>query len=283
MSAAQIVSLAFAAIAIIAVLAIGSVAYRRGGAADEETPDRPRRTGRLDRKTRRRDRKAARARMATAPRDEDETTPSEEDDEAPVDPLDTRPVLERDEYDMTRRQFFNRGILAIFGIFLAQFGIAALAFMWPRLRPGGFGGRVIAGSVDDITDRLFLPDGRVTPLFVSAAQSYIVPFQANTTDGTSFEGLPVVAGGLMALWQRCVHLGCRVPECESSQGFECPCHGSKYNYHGEYEDGPAPRNLDRFVVSIDDDGNFVIDTGQVIQTSRSLTKSTEYPRGPSCI
>jgi cytochrome b6-f complex iron-sulfur subunit len=74
-----------------------------------------------------------------------------------------------------------------------------------------------------------------------------------------------------------------VPQCQASQGFECPCHGSKYNYHGEYEDGPAPRNLDRFVVEIDETGQFIIDTGTVIQTSRASTKSTEYPQGPSCI
>ena len=38
------------------------------------------------------------------------------------------------------------------------------------------------------------------------------------------------------------------PGATTSQGFECPCHGSKYNYAGEYEAGPAPRNLDRFEV-----------------------------------
>jgi cytochrome b6-f complex iron-sulfur subunit len=283
MSAMQILVLAFAGIALLAILAIVSVAYRKGG--DEARPE----VGRLDRRARRRDRKAARAaaraRAGEASAADADATDDEpaEDDAEPVDPLERRPVVEREEYDITRRQFFNRGILAIFGIFLAQFGIAALAFMWPRLRPGGFGGRVIAGEAADLAERVFLPDGRVQPLFIPAAQSYIVPFQRDTTEGTSFEGLPVVAGGLMALWQRCVHLGCRVPECQSSQGFECPCHGSRYNYHGEYEDGPAPRNLDRFVVDIDDTGNFVIDTGSVIQTSRSLVKSAEYPRGPSCI
>lgn len=274
MSASQILSLAFAAIAVLAVLAIGSVAYRRGGDA-ETKPE----TGRLDRRARRRDRRRDQQRRTQRT---EEPAPEAGDEEPPVDPREARPVVDREEYDITRRQFFNRGIAAIFGIFLAQFGIAALAFMWPKLRPGGFGGRIIAGNVDDLSERVFLPDGRVQPLFVSAAQSYIVPFQGDAT-GTSFEGLPVVAGGLMALWQRCVHLGCRVPECQSSQGFECPCHGSRYNYHGEYEDGPAPRNLDRFVVSVDDDRNLVVDTGQVIQTSRSLVKSTEYPRGPSCI
>ena len=36
----------------------------------------------------------------------------------------------------------------------------------------------------------------------------------------------------MPLYQRCVHLGCRVPFCASSKWFECPCHGSKYNFAG---------------------------------------------------
>jgi cytochrome b6-f complex iron-sulfur subunit len=157
---------------------------------------------------------------------------------------------------------------------MAQMGIFTLG-SW-RIKAGGFGSRSPPGKAEDLATQVFLPDGRVTPLFIPAAQAYLVPFQGDQA-GSSFEGLPVVAGGLMALWQRCVHLGCRVPQCDSSQGFECPCHSSKYNYHGEYEGGPAPRNLDRFVVEVDDSGEFIIDTGQVIQTSRASNKTAVYP------
>ncbi len=52
----------------------------------------------------------------------------------------------------------------------------------------------------------------------------------------------------MTLYQKCVHLGCRVPFCQSSQWFECPCHGSKYNKAGEYRFGPAPTGLNRFKI-----------------------------------
>ena len=90
------------------------------------------------------------------------------------------------------------------------------------------------------------------------------------------------AGGLMALFQRCVHLGCRVPWCATSQGFECPCHGSRYNAVGEYFAGPAPRNLDRFGVEVDGP-NFIIKTGTIIQTPRAPSKSVVYPQGPTCI
>jgi cytochrome b6-f complex iron-sulfur subunit len=40
-------------------------------------------------------------------------------------------------------------------------------------------------------------------------------------------------GGINALYQKCPHLGCRVPELPTSQWFECPCHGSQYNQVGE--------------------------------------------------
>jgi cytochrome b6-f complex iron-sulfur subunit len=269
MSTIQILALAFAGIALLLAVAVFTVAARK-----REVETRPRR-----------ERAAARRDRGAPDRSEPQAEPvlvGGPEEPRPVDPLETRPEISAEDYGVTRRQFFNRGILGIFGIFLAQFGIAALAFMWPRLRSGGFGSKVVAGKVADIEAELFTPDGRVQPLFLSAAQSYVVPFRGDA-GGSSFDGLPVVAGGLMALWQRCVHLGCRVPTCESSQGFECPCHGSKYNYHGEYEDGPAPRNLDRFVVTINDADELVIDTGQVIQTARAAVKTIEYPQGPSCI
>lgn len=275
MSTTQIIILAFAGIGLLGALAIVSVAWRRS--SDDAV------TGRIDRKALRRDRAAQRAREAEAAvveeAPEPELVPA---GPAPVDPLAAREEVDAETFGVTRRQFFNRGILGIFGLFLAQFGIASLAFMWPRLKAGGFGSKVNAGKVDDLLLAATAPDGRPQPVFVSAAQAYVIPFQGEVA-GSSFDGLPVIAGGLMALWQRCVHLGCRVPECPSSLGFECPCHGSKYNLHGEYEDGPAPRNLDRFVVSLDDSNNLIVDTGAVIETSRASVKTIEYPQGPSCI
>lgn len=272
MSTGQIAILAFAAVGLIGALAVASVALRRGTGSEPIT-------GAVDRKAMRRDRRRRRGERPATP-----SIPTARHDEgpAPVDPLTQRKDVGPEEFGVTRRQFFNRGVAGIFGLFLAQMGIFTLGFMWPRIKAGGFGSKVAAGKAADLAVQVFLPDGRVSPLFIPAAQAYIVPFQGEMA-GSSFDGLPVVAGGLMALWQRCVHLGCRVPQCDASQGFECPCHSSKYNYHGEYEGGPAPRNLDRFVVTIDDAGQFIIDTGQVIQTSRSSRKTTAYPQGPSCI
>ena len=57
--------------------------------------------------------------------------------------------------------------------------------------------------------------------------------------------------------------GCRVPWCPSSQWFECPCHGSKYNRVGEKQGGPAPRGLDRFALEVSG-GNIIVDTGLLV-------------------
>jgi cytochrome b6-f complex iron-sulfur subunit len=75
-----------------------------------------------------------------------------------------------------------------------------------------------------------------------------------------------------------------VPWCDTSQWFECPCHGSKYNRVGEKKGGPAPRGLDRFVVNIKDDGSMVIDTGNVIVGPPIGTDTTgQVAEGPPCV
>ncbi len=219
--------------------------------------------------------------------DEDETVDPAPAEPAP-DPIQERVKVSAAEYGTTRRMFLNRSLGAIFGFFSLTLGAGMLALMWPRLK-GGFGTPIAVGNFNDIRAAALQPDGTVIPQFFAAAQSWVVPFPPEQQGRSSFDGLPVVVGGgagelgLMALWQRCVHLGCRVPSCVPSQGFECPCHGSKYNLHGEYEQGPAPRNMDRFAVEIDGAGNLVVVTGEVFETPRSQTKTASYPLGPFCV
>lgn len=185
-----------------------------------------------------------------------------------------------EEAGVSRRQFFNRALGATFGSFVAVLGIELLAFMWPKLK-GGFGATIDAGAVSDLLIATRSSDGGTIPAFIPEARAYVVPVnETNLSD--QFEGRSVAAGGLMALYQRCVHLGCRVPWCATSQGFECPCHGSKYDSIGEYFGGPAPRNLDRFTVEVVDD-RFLINTGDIFQTPRAPARSVDYPQGPSCI
>ena len=89
--------------------------------------------------------------------------------------------------------------------------------------------------------------------------------------------------GFVALYQKCPHLGCRVPWCQTSQWFECPCHGSKYNRVGEKKGGPAPRGMDRFSMEVDGT-NIVVDTAVVVQGPPIGTDTTgQGQEGAACV
>jgi len=91
-------------------------------------------------------------------------------------------------------------------------------------------------------------------------------------------------GEVVPLWWKCPHLGCKVPWCESSGQFECPCHGSVYNRIGEYRRGPAPRGMDKYEFEIID-GVVVPDTSKIIRGAPAGTPETinEPPSGPECL
>ena len=98
--------------------------------------------------------------------------------------------------------------------------------------------------------------------------------------------LPGMEEGIVALYQKCPHLGCRVPECKTSQWFECPCHGSQYNRVGEKKGGPAPRGMDRFPVVVSPDGSVVVDTAgaKIVQGPPIGTNTTgQEAEGPHCV
>ena len=90
-------------------------------------------------------------------------------------------------------------------------------------------------------------------------------------------------GNLVALYQKCPHLGCKVPFCDSSGQFECPCHGSRYNIRGEYIAGPAPHGMDRFPIKIDGGQVFVDTTSPVQGPPRGVATVSNVPKGPSCV
>ncbi|HSM43514.1 MAG TPA: ubiquinol-cytochrome c reductase iron-sulfur subunit, partial [Acidimicrobiia bacterium] len=287
------------AVAVFAILgAVGAftIAFRRTRA------ERPDPTAGVSPETRRADRSMSGVRVdmpatdaedsgdadTTAPEDEEPEEAEELEEEpelvsagAAIDVIETQRVVEvtPEESGVSRRQFFNRAIGATFGLFLGLQGVYYLAFFWPKLS-GGFGSDVDAGAIDDLAAQTVNPDGSIVPVFVPEARAYVVPAPDTLSD--QYEGRDVAAGGLMAIFQRCVHLGCRVPWCATSIGFECPCHGSRYNSIGEYFSGPAPRNLDRFVVEVRNEDRFIIRTGQpVVETSRAPRPSVNYPQGPT--
>ena len=194
--------------------------------------------------------------------------------EAPADP---------ETLGVSRRQFFNRSIVGAQSLAWGGFSVAIIAFLWPSLS-GGFGGKVRAGSKREILAAIAETK---KPFYVPEARAYVVPYPEAAIPAAknvyAESVLPGIEAGLVALVQKCPHLGCRVPWCQTSQGFECPCPGSKYNRVGEKKGGPAPRGMDRFPVSVDGDA-VTINTGiQVQGPSIGVNTTGQEAEGPNCV
>jgi len=193
---------------------------------------------------------------------------------------------------VTRRQFFNRSIVLMFTLGLSGFGAACIAFLWPQLG-GGFGSAIKVGLVSDLLGQirnangfLYKAEGRMwlTEYPNGALEKANSVYSANELSGMTAGIQLGLDGGILALYQKCPHLGCRVPECATSQWFECPCHGSQYNQVGEKRGGPAPRGMDRFAMTVGGDGSLTVDTGTIIQGPAIGTNTTgQEAEGPNCI
>lgn len=67
------------------------------------------------------------------------------------------------------------------------------------------------------------------------------------------------AGGLYALTSICTHEGCDVEFKAPNHDFECPCHQSVFDLNGNVVVDPATKPLQHLAVSLDADGNVVVD------------------------
>ena len=157
----------------------------------------------------------------------------------------------------SRREFLRSG-WRLGGAMLAAAGGWTV---WESLRPlagASGGGKVKLASPANYKagTATFVPEGRF--------------FIANT--GTT----------LLALSQKCPHLGCQVPFCDSSGRFECPCHGSVFDIGGEWIEGPSPIGMTQYPISIEKDV-VVVDTS--VSNPGPKRGSNAYltaARGPKC-
>lgn len=149
---------------------------------------------------------------------------------------------------LTRRQLLAIGWTVAGLVAAGEAGAATLSFMYPRLEAGAFGGDVNIGPMKDLLSTLPNPQAPPNQSFVNSGRFYLT----RTSDG------------LMALYRKCVHLGCVVPWNEGENQFHCPCHGSLYNREGLVKGGPAPRPLDYFRITQVGD-NLIVHTGEVTQ------------------
>jgi cytochrome b6-f complex iron-sulfur subunit len=145
----------------------------------------------------------------------------------------------------TRRTFLRNVVLGSVGVVALEIAGAFGFLMWP-LKTGKFGSTVTIAK-DQV------PATGTDPYVDREGKFYLI----NNQDG------------LLALYWKCVHLGCTVPWNAGEQSFHCPCHGSVYDRHGVRIAGPAPRPLDLMEVTVDGSGNVQVNTGKI-------TERTDY-------
>jgi len=164
----------------------------------------------------------------------------------PVKPDYAKKPSDRTATEVAERRAFLFGMLALAVGFTAMTGALALwtlgtvRFMFPnvlRLPPSRFK----VGFPDT-----FAP-GSVEEKFKAQFGVWVV--------NTEFNG----AQQIFALKSVCTHLGCTPNWLEAEQKFKCPCHGSGFYKDGVNFEGPAPRPLERYAISIGNDGQIEVD------------------------
>ena len=149
------------------------------------------------------------------------------------------------ENEITRRDFLNEITLGALGI--AGLGSVAVTYQFfsPNVLfepPTTFR----AGSPD------LYPVHSVT--FLQDQQVYIVRMPE----------------GFYAVSAVCTHLGCVTQWKPDAEMIACPCHGSKFKSDGTKIEGPAPRPLPHFGISLTADGELLVDKLQNIKSQQVL-------------
>lgn len=84
-------------------------------------------------------------------------------------------------------------------------------------------------------------------------------------------------GGFLAISRQCTHLGCTVPWDADAKHFACPCHASHFDITGAVVKAPAPRALDLFPLTIEND-MIRVNPQTPIRRSGFETSQVVYPK-----
>ncbi|MEQ8763151.1 MAG: ubiquinol-cytochrome c reductase iron-sulfur subunit [Planctomycetota bacterium] len=145
---------------------------------------------------------------------------------------------------------------------------SALGFGWLAFVAAS-GAALTAGT------RFLFPNVRYEP-----PTSFRVGFPTDYTIGAVEERYKAAYGvwivrneeGMYALSTVCTHLGCTPNWLAAEQKFKCPCHGSGFRISGINFEGPAPRPLERYAISLADDGQVLVDKSRLFQEEKGQWK-----------
>jgi cytochrome b6-f complex iron-sulfur subunit len=164
---------------------------------------------------------------------------------------------EKEKAEPTRRSFLNILWIILGGIALTEFIAVTFAFLRPRklkARGEDADSVIAAGAVE-----------RFAPNSVTAfvrGKFYLARLED---------------GGFLALSRTCTHLGCSVPWIEKEMKFACPCHGSAFDITGNVIEAPAPRALDIYPITIEN--NLIkVDTREPIKRITFRVDQVTYPK-----
>ncbi len=193
---------------------------------------------------------------------------------------------------ISRRRFVRRSMLAVWGISTTASVAGALYMLYPNLA-GQFGAPITVGKKTDFPPALPAVFAlNVTGVYYrQTAKTYLVHMSKDTKfllNGTNLvdqlgaETITKDTDGTywVAVYQKCVHLGCTFSFRNDCFSFKCPCHGSHYNVDGEYLDGPAPRSADRFQITFSGT-DVIVDTGTLNNTVPHPDQTTRLIAPPT--
>ena len=143
---------------------------------------------------------------------------------------------------MERRNFIRKAAITLSSVAGALLGVSFLNQFSQRTR--GAGKRVKVGDISDfpVDTYTFIEDHKI---FVYRDHE-----------------------GMKAVSAVCTHLGCIVQH--TADGFECPCHGSRYDNSGAVKSGPAPTALSWYKMDKAPDGKFIVDLDHINDAEEML-------------
>ena len=169
----------------------------------------------------------------------------------------SEPVNENQPSPPSRRRFLNK-IWAFLGfVALAELLTVAVAFLRPQKT------KALQKSDDAV-----IVGGPINQYLPNSVTAFV---------RGRFYLACLADGGFLALSRKCTHLGCTLPWEEKENKFVCPCHASAFDITGNVISPPAPRALDIYPVSIENN-ILKVDTGKRIKRGEFKIDQVTYPK-----